>query len=1300
MKILNGFLIRRLLQLGFLALAFVIFALPAASARTITLSLEFARQQYSTLDPFFQGQTYYTVFVSVSSDIPPVTYDEVDSPAPDVAFGGSESGNGYSSYPDLASVLNEATNGVWTLTVNKGDASEKQYTFKVSASGLDPSNFPPVQIFTPGDGDQAVSTNVQFSWSGPASWDELDLADHTLDNSFYTSESPSPDTTTWNDAPLVLGTNEFEVTYKTNAAAWITISTPLDSLSQPFTNWVSGSKLDDFVQSGFVTSTNPVIPGTGHTLVAHYTFDDAGNLGTDSSGNGYSYNASSGGDNGSIQPTNDAEVGGGAIDFFRNDSDPFSVAVQGWYPTTPAGILSALQGSFSVSVWVKTTSSIGNSVFNGSAVIAADVGGVANDTVPIALVGGEVAFNTGGDEDDTLNSSKTVNNGSYRHIVVTRDQATGNKAIYIDGVLDSTGSGTTNLLNDPKSVLIGGIDDAGNPTFGASSFYGGFDGKMDDLQIYSGVLSSTEIASLHANPGSTAANVGGNDFDIALNTTNLTWTTSGDTDWFTENTYTYDGIEAAQSGSVTNNQSSTLSVTVTGPGTVTFYWSSIANDPNQDFDYEFYIDDPNSGDDGDLFGDNSWQQAGPFIVQPGQHTLNWTVYAGGDTEPAQAGFLDQVIFLPDTSPVITENPFNQTNHSGYNVALLAAATSPSPITWQWFELGNPSPLPNATNALFIPVNSGTADVAGSYYAVASTPGGSANTTTALVSFVSAPLPPNWSVAMKSPFAGVDPSAVTKDLYGGCVVGSTGNVYVADQYIGNVDVLTNGFVENILTAVGTNGGAALVKHDANGNPLWAVGLTNNQPGSYSFADCVALAPGNGAYLASIVVGTNWLGTNKFVDVGGSSLLISRFDANGSNIWSRFIGGTNGISIFYNCLASDAAGNVTVAGTASGTFSLGSTNLTAPPSGQAGFLAQYDANGTLRWTQVFPEWVTDVTYGGGIIYVSLWSGFGAAGPIVTNSIGGLSVMTDRQWAIASLNATNGQGFWLHGLGAPYGSHLGVIDDVPLLSVSSSDVFVMGTAYGTGAQFGGLAVSLTGGRGQYFARYDTNGNAQVATSFGSPTTTTWASAANAFGVYVTGDFDYYSQFGGDFIAAPVYAQNDLGPSYFTQPFVAKFDRNGNPLWAQNGVSSDEANFRGIAVATDGVWASGFFKVNDTNSVPARFGTNTLFSDRQSLFGGEGGSTSLLWYPGGVLAKITETTLTATPVTLLNPQDNGANFQFQFLSQSGFNHAILYRTNLAIGNWLTNSTVSGDGTVKTISLPFSLFSPAKQGFIRVSTQ
>src|ERR1035441_5100127 len=78
--------------------------------------------------------------------------------------------------------------------------------------------------------------------ASPGNWDDLDLVDRTLDYSFYTSDSPSPATTSWSAAPLPLGTNLFEVTYKTNAAAWITITTPLDNLSQPFTNWVDRKK--------------------------------------------------------------------------------------------------------------------------------------------------------------------------------------------------------------------------------------------------------------------------------------------------------------------------------------------------------------------------------------------------------------------------------------------------------------------------------------------------------------------------------------------------------------------------------------------------------------------------------------------------------------------------------------------------------------------------------------------------------------------------------------------------------------------------------------------------------------------------------------------------------------------------------------------------------------------------------------------------------------------------------------------------------------------------------------------------
>jgi hypothetical protein len=361
-----------------------------------------------------------------------------------------------------------------------------------------------------------------------------------------------------------------------------------------------------------------------------------------------------------------------------------------------------------------------------------------------------------------------------------------------------------------------------------------------------------------------------------------------------------------------------------------------------------------------------------------------------------------------------------------------------------------------------------------------------------------------------------------------------------------------------------------------------------------------------------------------------------------------------------------------------------------------MVQYDLNGTVRWAQTFPDFPLNLACNNGKLYVSLQSG--SSSGVTSVSIGTLSNVTDRAWGVACLNATNGQALWLQSVGGQYGANQnGVSDDVPLISVSGSDVFLTGTAYGSSAVFGGLTVFWPGTRGEYFARYDTNGNPQVATSFGSPTTATWASAANASGVYVCGDFDYYCRFGGDVIAAPVYAQNDLGPDYFTQPFLAKFDRNGNPLWARNGVSSDLANFRGIATTSNGVWASGFLKLSSLGTL-AQFGTNYVYGDYYIVSAGIFGTI----YPtqGGVLAKITDSTASALPVTILNPQSSGGNFQFSFLSQAGFNHSILYRTNLTAGNWLTNSTIAGDGTLKTNSIPLSLFSPSKQGFVRVSTQ
>jgi len=170
----------------------------------------------------------------------------------------------------------------------------------------------------------------------------------------------------------------------------------------------------------------------------------------------------------------------------------------------------ALQGSFTVSCWIKTTQTWGNDndhAFNGAGIVAADVNGLANDVLPMALTGSKIGFNTGGSSDDTLHSHTSVNDGNYHQVVVTRDQVSGLKIIYIDGVPDATDFGTMATLDTPLKLTLGAISDAGNANVNDFNEYNGFDGEMDDLQFYSGILNPAEVAFLFNNPGTTAPSV-------------------------------------------------------------------------------------------------------------------------------------------------------------------------------------------------------------------------------------------------------------------------------------------------------------------------------------------------------------------------------------------------------------------------------------------------------------------------------------------------------------------------------------------------------------------------------------------------------------------------------------------------------------------------------------------------------------------------------------------------------------------------------------------------------------------------
>jgi hypothetical protein len=73
---------------------------------------------------------------------------------------------------------------------------------------------------------------------------------------------------------------------------------------------------------------------------------------------------------------------------------------------------------------------------------------------------------------------------------------------------------------------------------------------------------------------------------------------------------------------------------------------------------------------------------------------------------------------------------------------------------------------------------------------------------------------------------------------------------------------------------------------------------------------------------------------------------------------------------------------------------------------------------------------------------------------------------------------------------------------------------------------------------------------------------------------------------------------------------------------------------------------------------------------------------------------------LNLLTPQVVGSNFQFEFLTASGSTYEIQYVSSLSAGGWQTYTNIMGDGTLKPVSVPLSLFNPHAQGFVRVLIQ
>lgn len=194
----------------------------------------------------------------------------------------------------------------------------------------------------------------------------------------------------------------------------------------------------------------------------------------------------------------------------------------------------------------------------------------------------------------------------------------------------------------------------------------------------------------------------------ALDNANILWRTSSQSPWSFQTADTHDGIDAAQSGLITDDEESWIEATVTGPASVSFWWK-VSSELGYD-QFQFLID---GLEQINISGEVGWELRS-FDLSEGTHVLRWR-YAKDSTESAglDRAWLDQVSYTPPANfaPEIYEGPVSRTVAVGATVSFsVSAAALPLP-SYQWFHNG--ASIPAGTNSV-LTLNNVTVSDGGTY----------------------------------------------------------------------------------------------------------------------------------------------------------------------------------------------------------------------------------------------------------------------------------------------------------------------------------------------------------------------------------------------------------------------------------------------------------------------------------------------------------------------------------------------------------------------------------------------------------
>ncbi|SNY58310.1 Concanavalin A-like lectin/glucanases superfamily protein [Arsukibacterium tuosuense] len=154
--------------------------------------------------------------------------------------------------------------------------------------------------------------------------------------------------------------------------------------------------------------------------------------------------------------------------------------------------LSVLGGTASLSFWINTTASGNNVGWQAPAVAGVEQTGGANDIFWGWLdASGRIGLTKGNDFAATK-STVAINNGEYRHVVLTRNASSGAFQIFIDGELDNSGA-----LASQQGAVTTPFNDLGRVLHTNGVGVNFLTATLDEVQVYDRVLNASQVQRLY-----------------------------------------------------------------------------------------------------------------------------------------------------------------------------------------------------------------------------------------------------------------------------------------------------------------------------------------------------------------------------------------------------------------------------------------------------------------------------------------------------------------------------------------------------------------------------------------------------------------------------------------------------------------------------------------------------------------------------------------------------------------------------------------------------------------------------------